>query len=58
MTKREVQKAMKRGLGRGILAVRENPDRYIAVDADQPAEEVTKAAFAALFQRLTDRGVL
>lgn len=28
MTKAQVKHAFQRGLGRGILAVRENPDRY------------------------------
>jgi len=37
---------------------RENPDRFIAVNADQPPEQVTEEAFSALFARLTERGVV
>lgn len=37
---------------------RENPDRYVAVNADQPAEKVTEEAFAALFDRMRKGGVL
>ena len=37
---------------------REEPDRFIAVNADQDKEKVTDEAFEKLFRRLTERGVL
>lgn len=37
---------------------RENPERFIAVDAAQPPEQVTDEAFSKLFARMTERGVL
>ena len=37
---------------------RENPDRYIPINADQAIEKVTEDTFGALFQRMTDRGVV
>ena len=37
---------------------RENPGRFVAVDAAQPPEKVTDEAFAALFARMIERGVL
>ncbi len=37
---------------------RENPDRFIAVDAAQAPEQVTDEAFCRLFARMTERGVL
>ncbi|MBR1584340.1 MAG: dTMP kinase [Clostridia bacterium] len=36
----------------------ENPDRFIPVDAAQTPEKVTEEAFAKLFARLKERGVL
>lgn len=37
---------------------RQNPDRYLAVNAAQSPEQVTEEAFQALFHRLVERGVL
>ncbi len=37
---------------------RENPDRFLPVNADQPPEQVTDEAFQALFSRMVERGVL
>lgn len=37
---------------------RENPDRFVAVNAAQPPEKVTEDAFGALFERMVERGVL
>ena len=36
----------------------QNPDRFIAVNADQDRDKVTDEAFGKLFRRLTERGVL
>jgi len=36
---------------------RENPQRFLAVQADQTPEKVTEAAFAALFARMQEKGV-
>ena len=37
---------------------RENPDRFLAVNAAQAPERETEEAFAALYQRMMERGVL
>ena len=37
---------------------RQYPERFIPVNADQSAEEVTEEAFQKLFQRMRERGVL
>ena len=37
---------------------RENPDRFLAVNASQTPEKVTDEAFQALFARMVERGVL
>ena len=37
---------------------RENPERFIAVNAAQPKESVTEEAFGKLFARMQERGVL
>ncbi len=37
---------------------RQYPERFIPVNADQSPEEVTEEAFAKLFQRMQERGVL
>ena len=37
---------------------RENPGRFLAVNADQAPEQVTEEAFQALFARMTERGVV
>ena len=37
---------------------REEPERFLAVNADQTPEKVTDEAFDQLFSRLTERGVL
>ena len=37
---------------------RENPDRYLAVNAANTPEEVTEEAFRGLMQRFAERGVL
>ncbi|MBR6186680.1 MAG: dTMP kinase [Clostridia bacterium] len=37
---------------------RQNPDRYLAVNAAQSVETVTEEAFQKLFQRMVERGVL
>ena len=36
----------------------ENPRRFLAINAAQPPERVTEDAFAALFARMLERGVL
>ena len=38
--------------------MRENPDRFIAVNAAQAPEQVTEEAFGRLFARMVERGVL
>ena len=37
---------------------REEPDRFLPVNAAQPVEQVTEEAFQALFARMLERGVL
>ena len=37
--------------------MRENPHRFLPVNAAQPAEQVTEEAFSLLFSRLVERGV-
>ena len=37
---------------------RQHPERYLAVDAAQPVEQVTEEAFQKLFARMVERGVL
>ena len=37
---------------------RQQPDRFLAVNGDQPPEQVTEEAFQLLFRRLKERGVL